>query len=174
MRSIRLAIVFVSLWSVTSTTWATCTTIPASTPDSQLVDDGDGTITDTATSLIWRQCSEGQANDTSCTGSALTYTWQQALQIPQTLNTSGGFAGHTDWRLPNLKELRSIVEEACYSPSINSTRFPNTPSSNFWSASANAKHSGNAWYVDFDHGFSNDYGSYRRYGRHVRLVRGGQ
>jgi hypothetical protein len=173
MRSIRLAIVFVSLWSVTSTTWATCTTIPASTPDSQLVDDGDGTITDTATSLIWRQCSEGQANDTSCTGSALTYTWQQALQIPQTLNTSGGFAGHSDWRLPNLKELRSIVEEACYSPSINSTRFPNTPSSGFWSASAYAYGSSYAWSVDFYHGYSYYFGN-RSGSLHVRLVRGGQ
>ncbi len=172
MRSIRLAIMFVSLWSVTSTTWATCTTIPSSTSDSQLVDDGDGTVTDTATSLIWRQCSEGQANDTSCTGNALTYTWQQALQIPQTLNTSGGFAGHTDWRLPNLKELRSIVEEACYSPSINSTRFPNTPSSGFWSASAFAAFSSYAWSVDFGHGNSHD--GYRSNFRPVRLVRGGQ
>jgi hypothetical protein len=137
-----------------------------------LVDDGDGTITDTATSLIWRQCSEGQANDTSCTGSALTYTWQQALQIPQTLNTSGGFAGHTDWRLPNLKELRSIVEEACYSPSINSTRFPNTPSSHFWSASASASGSSHAWDVGFDGGYSS-YGN-RSGSKRVRLVRGGQ
>jgi hypothetical protein len=152
--------------------------IPQTTPNSQLVDNDNGTITDTATGLIWKKCSEGQNNDTACTGSATWFTWDKALQAAETLNSSGGFAGKTDWRLPNIKELLSLVEEACSHPSINSVRFPNTEastftaSSRFWSASAGAGNSTSAWDVSFYDGYSN-YNS-RKSSYRVRLVRGGQ
>jgi hypothetical protein len=122
----------------------TCQTasIPATTPTSQLTDNGNGTVTDTKTGLMWKQCSEGLTGADCATGSAEIYTWQAALAQAQTVNTSGGFAGHTDWRLPNVKELRSITEKQCYYPAINLTRFPNIGiyrfgywSGMYWSAS---------------------------------------
>jgi hypothetical protein len=146
--------------------------IPQTTPNSQLVDIVNGTITDTATGLIWKKCSEGQTNDTYCTGSATMVNWSDALQAAETLNSSGGFAGKTDWRLPNIKELQSIVEVACSAPSINSDRFPNIGPSNFWTASAYANNSASAWSVGFGHGGSS--GDYRYNSFQVRLVRGGQ
>ena len=45
------------------------------------------------------------------------------------------FAGHNDWRLPNVNELSSLVEDCTFSPAINTNRFPNTPNSAFWSGS---------------------------------------
>ena len=58
-------------------------------------------------------------------------------ESPETLNTSGGFAGYADWRLPNSKELQSIVELGCWGPSINVARFPNTDHAlRTWTASA--------------------------------------
>ncbi|MCI5117626.1 MAG: DUF1566 domain-containing protein [Candidatus Electrothrix sp. LOE1_4_5] len=143
--------------------------MPASTPDSQLIDNGDGTITDSKTGLMWKQCLEGVSGNLCDTGSPASFTWQEALQQPGVVNKAGGFAGHTDWRLPNIRELVSLVEEQCYDPAINLNRFPNTPSSSVWSGSPSPSA---AWYVNFNSGGSND-GSRVNYSA-VRLVRGGQ
>ena len=145
--------------------------IPASTPDAQLVDNGDGTIADTKTGLVWKKCPEGLSGAHCDSGSALTFTWQEALEQPGVVNSSG-FAGYTDWRLPNNKELTSIVEEQCYDPAINVNRFPGTSSSYFWSGSPYAASSGNAWGVGFYNGYSNDVDRSNSF--RVRLVRGGQ
>ena len=146
-------------------TWAqTCQpeSIPASTPDSQLQDNGDGTITDRKTGLMWKQCSEGQSGADCASGSAEPFTWQQALQRTQAVNRSGGFAGASDWRVPNIKELHSLVEQQCQRPAINLTRFPNTSSGYdvvVWSSSATlggatdlAGSTDSAWAVYFGYG----------------------
>lgn len=156
--------------------------IPASTPNSQLIDNNDGTITHSKTGLMWKRCNEGQGDDANCSAAASSYTWQQALALPETLNVSGGFAGYSDWRLPNIKELISIVEGACASPAINEDRFPNTPLSYNWSASAAASASSDgvwsAWGVYFGGAgttevYYADIGN-RSNSWHVRLVRSGQ
>jgi len=105
-------------------------TVTQTAPDSRYTDNNDGTVTDLITGLMWKQCSEGQSTaSTSCdTGLAATYTWQLALQQAETINSGGGFASYTDWRLPNRNELLSLVEFKCHSPAINTTFFPNTSS----------------------------------------------
>lgn len=128
--------------------------IPESTPNSQLLDNGDGTITDIATGLMWRQCSQGQAADGICSGIGDNYIWQLALDVPNSINTNGGFAGYSDWRLPNIKELRSIVEVSCTGPSINEERFPNTSLSTFWTSSPYASDPTWSWGVFFIYGDS--------------------
>ncbi len=123
--------------------------IPPSTPNSQLQDNGKGTITDTETGLMWKQCSEGQADDSNCSGEAARYTWGQALQHAETVNINQ-WGGYSDWRLPNIKELRSLVEESCYGPAINSIRFPNTSGVNYWSSSIDVTYGQmSAWAVSF-------------------------
>ena len=154
----------------------TCkTSITASTPDSRFTPQGDGTVLDTQTNLIWKRCSEGQVwngSTSNCTGSASTYTWQGALDAAQTLNNSGGYAGKTDWRLPNIKELSSIVELRCYAPAINLSVFPDTNASVVWSSSPNAYDGSYAWSVVFYDGYDN--ASSKIYNWRVRLVRSGQ
>ncbi|MFI3137328.1 MAG: DUF1566 domain-containing protein [Methylococcaceae bacterium] len=154
----------------------TCQTssIPASTPDSQFTNNGNGTVTDVKTGLMWKICSEGQSFNTgsnTCDGSAGNFTWQGALQQAQSVNTAG-FAGANDWRVPNIKELRSLVELQCVDPSINATVFPNTPSAVFWSSSSFAGDSNNAWGVVFNGGL--DDAVNKGNGNRVRLVRIGQ
>lgn len=146
--------------------------MPASTPESQLIDNNDGTVTDSKTGLMWKQCLEGVEGDNCENNSPNTFTWQQALQQPGTVNDGGGFAGYTDWRLPNIRELRSIVEEQCYNLAINLNRFPNTQSFLVWSGSPYAYDSDYAWAVYFLNGSSGI--SYRFNSFAVRLVRGGQ
>ena len=146
--------------------------IPATTPNSQLTDNGNGTVTDSKTRLMWKQCSEGLSGTGCVAGAAQTFTWQGALQQAQIVNNSGGFAGFTDWRLPNIKELSSIIENQCYAPAINLTHFPNTPSSYFWSASPNVDYGDSAWGVGFNDG--DDSWDNKDSAFQVRLVRSGQ
>ncbi|CAK0761782.1 hypothetical protein CCP3SC15_270010 [Gammaproteobacteria bacterium] len=149
--------------------------IPESTPISAFPDTGNGTVTDTRTGLVWKLCVEGQTWDVdsfTCSGNAQIYTWQQALLRAKAHNDAGGFAGQTDWRLPNVKELLSITEERCYDPAINLSVFPETNSSDFWSASAYADASGYAWHVLFSHGYA--YYGYEDGSFQVRLARAGQ
>lgn len=145
--------------------------ITTNAPDWRYIDHGDGTITDQQTGLMWQQCIAGQSSS-DCSGTGTTMPWDAALQYPDSLNVSGGLAGHTDWRLPNIKELASLVNKACYNPAINLTRFPNTPSTSYWSASPYAGSSYGAWRLNFYGGNVN--GNSRNDGSLVRLVRGGQ
>jgi hypothetical protein len=137
--------------------------IPATAPDSRFQANGDGTVTDVTTGLIWKQCAEGLSGAGCTTGSARTFTWQAALQHA---------ADNPTWRLPNKNELASLVERRCFNPAINATVFPNTPSSWFWSSSPYADGSYYAWYVNFYYGHVGSY--YRSSQGYVRLVRGGQ
>jgi len=85
--------------------------IPATAPASRFTDNGDGTVTDKTTGLQWQRCSQGQTwSGGTCAGTATGHTWQAALQLADVAT----YAGRSDWRLPNIKELASIVEQACY------------------------------------------------------------
>lgn len=137
-------------------------------PDSRYSDNGNGTVTDNQTNLMWKQCSEGQSG-TGCTGSATSLNWTDALAA----GANSNFAGYNDWRLPNVKELASLVERACRSPSINELRFPNTvPTGSYWTSSSSAANAGNAWFVYFGNGGLVPDGKTSDY--QARLVRGAQ
>ena len=132
---------------------------------------GDNVVTDNKTGLMWKQCSEGLSGSDCMTGALTLHAWQQALAIPATLNATG-FAGFTDWHLPNIEELRSIAAINCFNPAINEVAFPNTPSYVFWSSSPIADDPGSAWSIFFDGGY--DYKFNHVNGFRVRLVRSGQ
>lgn len=143
--------------------------IPASNPDAIYTVHGDGTATDTRTRLMWKVCSEGQTwSAGACTGTAVVKTWAAALADAEALV----FAGHGDWRVPNLKELLSLVEHCTTNPSINASVFPSTPGGYFWSGSPNASYSSYAWLVNFYSGYAGN--DNRSNYNQVRLVRGGQ
>ena len=137
-------------------------------PDERYQVHGDGTVTDTATGLMWMQCSLGQTyvNDTcSDSNDATEYNWQDALKAADSYT----FANYSDWRLPNIKELASLAARDRYDPSINSVVFPNTPISSYWSASPHTSYSNYAWQLYFDNGNHNS--DLRSNVSYVRLVR---
>ena len=80
----------------------------------RFTNNGNGTVTDVRTGLMWERCMVGYTfsdngtpndlADDSCTPSAtVTFLWQQALQGVVDRNAQGGIAGFTDWRLPNIR-----------------------------------------------------------------------
>ena len=115
----------------------------------KLTDNGNGTITDSSTGLIWQKCSAGENNDSSCSGTAATYTWQQALDYCNGLSLAGYSSG---WRLPNVKELITIVDVDLYDPAIDTTYFPQTQSWYYWSSTSFAMDPSQAWWPSFHDG----------------------
>lgn len=125
--------------------------IDNNTQDTRYTLNGDGTSTDKQTELMWMRCSLGQTWDSvnkSCTRSAMSYNWQQALDIADSYR----FSGFSDWRLPNIVELQSLVAYDRFSPSINLTIFPDTTNSVYWSSSPRAYIGAGPWGVWFASG----------------------
>ncbi len=154
----------------------------ATTPTHRFVVHGDATATDTQSGLRWARCpvgysfddngSPGILSDDRCNADDETQlNWQDALLAAQDLNIGGGLAGFTDWRVPNVKELVSIVEFSCRFPAINSNVFPETASSLFWS-STTYNNIITAAVVDFRFGSpSFSYKDLDGFAHYVRLVR---
>ncbi len=132
----------------------------------------DGTVFDPKTGLTWMRCAVGQLwKGSTCSGVANGYTFDQA----NALTGSVPFANQSDWRMPNIRELQTIVDRSAANTSnalLDSAAFPNTPNSAFWSGSAYAGDPDNAWSVYFGNGGT--YDSNRSTNLAVRLVRGGQ
>lgn len=145
-------------------------------------DNGNGTVTDNNTGLIWQKCSVGQNNDAACSGTGAVYNWYQASGAydatynPDTFNICGSLAlAGGGWRLPSKKELTSIIDYSIPypGPTIQQTMFPNTYSFYYWSSTADASSPSNAWYGGFNGGlvYNGNKGSNTLY---LRCVRGGQ
>lgn len=143
------------LWGLQETT---------SSSDFSLVEAG--VVRHEPTGLEWRRCAEGMSwSESGCSGTASKMNWQDALQH------AGTEAG---WRLPSIRELRSIAERCSVDPAINTQVFPDTPSAGFWSATPNALSSTSAWSVGFYYGNDTGGASNKNDSLSVRLVRGGQ
>ena len=93
---------------------------------------------------MWKQCTEGLSGATCEAGSAQLFNWDDALARAE----ASTFANYTDWRLPNVKELASLVEECRREPAINTNLFPNIYGT-LWSGSPAVDES-LAWTVNFD------------------------
>jgi hypothetical protein len=127
-----------------------------------IVDNGDGTVTDLETGLMW----EVKTDDGGERDKDNPYTWQQALSYCENLE----LADYNDWRLPNRNELQSIVDYSRYIPSIDPI-FSYTVSSYYWSSTTGAYSPDGAWSVDFFLGDVRGYNKSSSY--YVRAVRCG-
>lgn len=158
---------------------------------------GDGTITDQNTGLMWeRKDDAGGIHDKD-----VRYTWEASFtEFIDTLNdTCGGdglvvcdsdavcgaegrcgFAGHRDWRMPNVRELQSIVYYGHRIPSVHPafhdgcsdscTDCSCTVNAAYWSSTTGSPRVA-AWYVSFFYGYVSDQSKF--YPAFVRAVRGG-
>lgn len=111
---------------------------PPTLPD-HFTDNGNGTVTDNLTNLIWQKAPFADS-----------ITWEQALGYADTLN----LAGATDWRLPNIKEMQSINDESIINPSVSTTYFPSIGVKKYWSSTTLPNQTAKAWYLDTHFGIT--------------------
>ena len=136
-------------------------------PTIRFTDNGDGTITDELTGLVWMK-------NADCWG---TMSWAAALSKISALNGPSGCTGytgtHSDWRLPNRRELRSLVDYGRYSPALPSGHpFTGVQTGFYWSSTTYANNTSYAWYVYLSDGYVS-YG-FKTGSYYVWPVRGGQ
>ena len=127
-------------------------------PANNFINNNDGTITDTATGLMWQQATAPG-----------TYTWQLALDYVALLNTDE-YLGYDDWRLPDRTELLSILDYSRYDPAIDPVF--STVASKYWSSTTFANGADKAWCVYFNGG--SVYYNNKSVLGYVRAVRSGQ
>lgn len=114
--------------------------------------------TDSSTGLMWQDNSDAKT---------IELNWQDAIEYCQDLNLEG----YSDWRLPAIKELQTLVDISKYKPAIRGG-FDNTASSYYWSSSVNVSYSSHAWYVNFGSGLMSNRDKANK--NYVRCVRAGQ
>lgn len=130
-------------------------------PAPRFIDNGDGTVTDSLTGLEWTK---------NANLAEQIKTWQEALDYVKKLNTGG----HTDWRLPNERELRSLADYSKYSPALDAGQpFANVQSDFYWSSTSISNAPGYAWVVGMGNGDVENYNKVVDYS-YVWPVRTGQ
>ena len=115
----------------------------------RFVDNDDGTVTDLCTGLMWQKDTADVDGDGQIT-TADRLSWQNALLYCHSLE----LAGYTDWRLPNVRELQSIVDYGRSEPALNPV-FGTASSPHWWygSSSSIPVTPDVALYIRFDNGF---------------------
>ncbi|MBF0494959.1 MAG: DUF1566 domain-containing protein [Deltaproteobacteria bacterium] len=136
-------------------------------PSPRFTDNGNGTITDNLTGLIWLK----NANCFNANNWAGALAATNGLANGSCGLTDGSIAG--DWRLPNLNEMKSLIDRSRFGPALPTSHpFTTVQLNSYWSSTVYAPSTSDEWVVDLDVGISgspNKVGSY-----FVWPVRGGQ
>ena len=125
---------------------------PSTSSQAQFRVNLDNTVSDQHSGLTWMRCPVGynwQENSLACEdsiGEAQVFTWQEALQY------ASNFAqiSHQAWRLPNTKELESLVNRRRHSPALDTAIFSELEVLTQWSATPATD--GNSWTINFREG----------------------
>ncbi len=136
-------------------------------PTPRFTDNGDGTVTDNLTGLIWLK-------NANCFGQQ---TWANALTAANTLNSPecglSDSSAEGDWLLPNLREQQSLLYYGWYRPALLSGHpFTGVQCNYYWTSTTYAANSSYAWAVNLDGGY--DLHDFKTYIAHVWPVRGGE
>jgi hypothetical protein len=115
-------------------------------------DNGDGTITDLNTKLVWEK-KVISSHCLHCVDDVYTFSEAQKWINDVNAEEGKGFAGHNDWRLPNVKELESIVDYGQSYPAIDPAMGPMAASS-YWSSTSPSfeTYAAAEWAVNFYQG----------------------
>jgi Protein of unknown function (DUF1566) len=150
-----------------------CNGSAASLPLARFQDNGDGTVTDVESKLMWMRCSSGQQwQGQRCVGAADSYGWADAQQHADQVSRDAS-AFFSDWRVPALRELATITDRGCNNPRTNLAVFPGTPAAPFWSSTPRPGESGGQRVLALHFGAGGVMLARKDERFHVRLVRTG-
>ncbi len=132
---------------------------------------GEAVVKDLETGLEWSRCPVGFSYDanTGCVASGnsndYNLNWLQAHENAALYPVGSG----SFWRVPNAKELQSLIAATCTSRAINAFWFPNAGNGDFWTSTPNAKQPDQAWKINLNTGYSSILN--KNVNRRVYLVR---
>ena len=143
---IMSSLITASAWAVVDKAPA-CPDVFANMPLSfKYLDNGNGTITDSETGHTWFRCSAGQVwSDGKCKGRAIIRNFEEA----QAWAEQAQIADMSNWRIPEIDEMTTIVEDDCRSPAVDTNAFPGIQAENYWSSEDNFWISSMAWSLFF-------------------------
>ncbi|RKZ45482.1 MAG: hypothetical protein DRQ41_00150 [Gammaproteobacteria bacterium] len=166
----------VTILGITGTFSGTTVSTPTPSSSNRYTDNGNGTVTDNRSGLIWLKnanCFERQ-------------NWETAMQ--SAANLANGQCGLSDgstsgmWRLPTKNELEVMIDKSYYNPALSnasgtgqwteSNVFSGVRPNGYWSSSTYADHADHAWNVYLGNGYVS--GDYRSSTHYVWPVRGGK
>ena len=133
-------------------------------PVPRFTDQGNDTITDNLTGLMWTK---------NANLAGAPKFWQEALDYVKSINSGAGLGGYHDWRLPNRKELFSLIDHSKWDSALPASHpFQNVPTGSHWSSTTYASYTVYAWVVTLWDGFVIYYD--KSFGSYVWPVRSGQ
>ena len=100
-------------------------------------------LPDHVTGLAWQGCEPGRSGDDCMTGAATPFDWAGALAYCEGLS----WAGATDWHLPDVKQLRSVIDNRRTAPGLDTDIFPNHVTFGGWTSTTNLLDPAQAWIV---------------------------
>jgi hypothetical protein len=103
------------------------------------VDNGNGTVTDQLSNLVWEK-----------TPNTSAFTWEHALAYAENLT----LAGTSDWRVPNIKEIQSLNDFSAVNPAVNTSIFSTIGVKKYWSSTTLPNQTTRAWYWDTQFGIT--------------------
>ena len=129
----RYALILGALLAAPSMAAQNCSSdLNQTAPNGRFAKFDNGTVKDLQTGLTWMRCPLGESWDSTdkvCKGETSGMLWPSALSEVKAINESDAhklhkFGGIEKWRLPNVKELVSLKEAACFYPAMNAQAFP--------------------------------------------------
>jgi len=109
------------------------------TLSTRFVDNGNGTVTDQLSNLVWEK-----------TPNTSAFNWEQALTYAENLT----LAGTSDWRVPNIKEIQSLNDFSAVNPAVNTSIFSTIGVKKYWSSTTLPNQTTRAWYWDTQFGIT--------------------
>jgi hypothetical protein len=109
-------------------------------PVPRFTDHGNGTVTDNHTGLMWTKNATHTTEGTA---------WSEAIAFCNNLE----LAGYSDWRLPNIRELYSLIDFSKSKPALPADRpFEGIQEMHYWSSTTYEADTNTAWVIYFSNG----------------------